>query len=64
MSVESEPDLVWGAKAIGVAINRNERQTFHMLEAGRLPARKVAGRWVGSRKKLLAHVTGDNGEDK
>jgi hypothetical protein len=30
-----------------------------MLENGLLPARKVGGRWVASRKKLLAAVTGD-----
>jgi hypothetical protein len=37
---------VWGAKEIGVAINRSERATFHMLEKGQVPgAKKIAGRW-------------------
>jgi len=50
---QNEPlDLVWGVKAIAAEINRNERQTFHLLENGHLPAKKVGGRWVSSRTKL------------
>ena len=45
-------DLVWGAAAIAAVIGRNERQVFGMLEAGQLPAKKVGGRWVASRKNL------------
>jgi hypothetical protein len=50
---------VWGAAAIGQVIGRTERQTFHMLEAGLLPAKKLGQRWAASRNKLLAAVTGD-----
>lgn len=52
-------DILWGATAIAAAIGRSERSTFHLLEAGELPARKVAGRWCASRKKLHAHLAGD-----
>ena len=44
-------DVLWGAKAIGKAIGRNERQTFGMLEAGELPAKKVKGRWASTRQQ-------------
>jgi hypothetical protein len=44
--------LIWGVTAISREINRNNRQTFHMLENGRLPARKVGGRWCASRNGL------------
>jgi len=47
-----EYDLLWGVKAIAKPIKRTERQTFHMLTRGELPAKKVGGRWVASRKKL------------
>jgi hypothetical protein len=47
-------DLVWGCKAIAKVIGRTERATFHMLEAGDLPARQVGSRWVASRKALEA----------
>ena len=45
-------DLIWGVAGIAKEINRNQRQTFHMLENGKLPARKVGGRWCASRAGL------------
>jgi hypothetical protein len=38
------------AKVIG----RTDRQTFHLLDKGELPARKIGGRWVVERSKLVA----------
>lgn len=52
------PDAVWGAVEIGKEINRSARQTFHLLESGALPARKVGKSWVASRRKLRALVEG------
>jgi hypothetical protein len=58
--VENETsDLVWGAEAIGAVIQRNQRQTFYLLEAGRLPARKIGKLWCASRERLLRAVIGD-----
>jgi hypothetical protein len=59
--ITSDPssDIVWGARDISVVIGRSERATFHLLEQGLLPARKVGGVWAGSKQKLLAHFTGD-----
>jgi hypothetical protein len=51
-------DIEWGGKAIGHAINRNPRQTYHLLETGRLPAKKIGGRWCASRAVLRAFLTG------
>ena len=45
-------DLVWGVGALSKEIGRTERQTFYLLENGRLPARKVGGRWCASRAGL------------
>lgn len=45
-------DLLWGVVAIAKEIDRSERQTFYMLENGRLPAKKVGGRWCTSRAGL------------
>lgn len=59
MQLEPEPlDLVWGAKAIGAAIGKTPRATFHMLEKGQIPARKVGEQWVASRQKLREHFEG------
>ncbi|TPM34118.1 DNA-binding protein [Mesorhizobium sp. B2-2-2] len=62
MTTVSEPrsiDLVWGAANIGKEINQKARQTFHMLEAGLLPAKKVGNRWVAERGKLRTFFTED-----
>lgn len=48
-------DLVWGVAAIATAIGRSERQTYHLLETGNLPARKLGGRYVSSRIGLRKH---------
>jgi hypothetical protein len=47
-------DLIWGAVAIAAEINQSERQTFHMLENGLLPAGKIGKKWVGSRTAIRA----------
>lgn len=52
-------DLVWEVEAISKLIGRTERQTFHMLATGQLPAKKVGGRWVAERGKLIAFFIGD-----
>ena len=44
---------LWGAKNIGFAINRTERQTVHLLGRGAIKsAKKVAGRWTASESAL------------
>jgi hypothetical protein len=45
-------DLLWGCRAIADFIGRRERQVFHLLETGQLPARKVGATWVAQRRKL------------
>lgn len=52
-------DLVWGATEIAKIIGRSARATFHMLEKGELPAKKVGGRWVAERSKLIAFFMDD-----
>lgn len=56
MTDAPEPlDLVWGAKEIARVIGHTTRATYHMLEAGELPARQIGSRWVASRRKLQEH---------
>lgn len=50
--------LLWGAAAIAAALGRTRRQTFHLLETGAIPARRVGGRWCASRTALEAHFAG------
>ncbi|AOF88779.1 MULTISPECIES: hypothetical protein [Rhizobiaceae] len=52
-------DLIWGAEEIGKVIGRTTRSTFDMLEKEQLPAKKVNGRWVISRAKLIAFFMED-----
>lgn len=51
-------DLAWGAAAIATAIGRTTRATYHMLEAGELPAVQIGSRWVASLTKLREHFEG------
>lgn len=47
-------DLIWGADEIAKVIGRSTRATFHMLDSGELPAKKVGRRWVAERGQLAA----------
>ena len=51
---------IWGAEAIANEIKRNKRATFHMLEKGLLPAERVGGRWVSTRRRLRAFFSGES----
>ncbi|WP_105370614.1 hypothetical protein [Neorhizobium huautlense] len=51
---ESKMDLIWGGEEIAKVIGRTARITFALLEKGEIPAKKVGGRWVAERSKLVA----------
>jgi len=51
-TVEAELDLIWGAAAIGKVIRKGRSATYHLLEQGRLPAKKVGEQWVSRRSEL------------
>lgn len=60
MTAETQPmDLIWEVAEIARLIGRTERQTFHLLSGGQLPAKKVGGRWVAERGKLIAFFLSD-----
>jgi hypothetical protein len=44
---------VWGARAIGRVIGRKPTETFHLLKAGKLPAKKIGASWVAMPSALL-----------
>ncbi|RIY01478.1 DNA-binding protein [Aureimonas flava] len=52
-------DLIWGIGAIGEIIGRSERQTHYLVSIGEIPARKLGGRWVIERSKLIETFTGE-----
>lgn len=56
-SSEAESPFAWGVREIGRTLGLSERQAFHLLENGRLPAKKVGGRWVAVRSELVAAVS-------
>ena len=47
-----DSDFVWGARNIGAFINRSERETYHLLEKGCLPAEKCGASWVSTKSRL------------
>ncbi|RWD23056.1 MAG: DNA-binding protein [Mesorhizobium sp.] len=48
-------DLLWGASSIASFLSMSRRQAFHLLENGKLPARKLGSKWVASRSALQRH---------
>lgn len=55
-----DPDMpIWEVKNIAQVIGRTERQTYHLLASGKLPANKVGDRYVSTRRRLLAAVLGE-----
>jgi hypothetical protein len=54
MGVQTEKalDLIWEVSEIARFIGRTERQTFHMLASGKIPAKKIGSRWVAERRAL------------
>ncbi|RWF41854.1 MAG: hypothetical protein EOS65_10955 [Mesorhizobium sp.] len=59
MVEEDDDKIIWGAKAIGQEIDRTERQTFHLLERGLLPATKVGDQWTSTRRRLRRMFGGE-----
>jgi hypothetical protein len=49
---------LWGAAAIGKPLGLDERQARHLLEKGVLPAQKIGGKWVSTRRRLRERVVG------
>jgi hypothetical protein len=54
-----QSDVVWGGEAIAEVIDRKPAATFHLLETGQLPARKVGKMWAASRSRLLSYLAGE-----
>ena len=51
---QKAPTYLWGARAIGEVIDLDEKRVFYLLERGVIPARKVGGKWVANREKVVA----------
>lgn len=56
---ELKDDLIWGGANIAREIGRTPRQTYHLLETGKLPAKKIGDLWVGSKTVLRRHLAGE-----
>ena len=52
--------ILWGATEISVAINRDVRQTFHLLEKKLIPGKKVGKMWTASRNQLRRHFASES----
>jgi hypothetical protein len=59
---EAKEDLdrpIWGVKAIAIEANLTERQTYHALERGYLPASKAGRKWVTTSRRIRSVFTGE-----
>jgi hypothetical protein len=46
-------EVVWGARGIGEVISRPEKQVYHLVARGLLPAKRIGGRLCARRSELL-----------
>jgi hypothetical protein len=52
-------EVLWGALAIGAAINRTERQAHYLLERGLLDATKTGKIWTSTPRRLRGRLLGE-----
>jgi len=52
-------EVLWGAAAIGAAINRTERQAHYLLERGLLDATKTGKIWTSTPRRLRGRLLGE-----
>lgn len=55
-------DPIWGFEKMAPIIKRTPRQTHYLITSGALPegtVKKVGGRWVTTKRKLLAALIGE-----
>jgi hypothetical protein len=50
-------DILPSAGAISAFTGFDIRQTYHMLETGSLPGRRLKGKWIGSKTVLRRYLT-------
>ena len=57
MPIDDDLDkLLWGCAAIGEAIGRTERQTYHLIITDQIPAKKIGKVWVSTLRRLRTHI--------
>lgn len=56
--IENPMGLIWEVENISKFIGLNERQTFHILSSGQIPAKKIGGKWVVQLDELKRFFSG------
>jgi hypothetical protein len=56
-------DLLWGAAAIADHIRRDIRQTYYLIAARKIPAKKLGARVIVARKSELDRALTTGGGD-
>lgn len=54
---DAENRVLWGARAIGLEVEINERQAVKLLEKGLLPGKKIGKLWTSNSQALREHLT-------
>ena len=52
-------DLIWGARGIADELRVSQSRAFYLLETGAIPAQKINGLWVASRRRLAVHFASE-----
>lgn len=55
-----DSNILWGAEAIAQFLGTSTAATFHLLEGGKIPARRVGRRWAADRDTLRRFFAGED----
>lgn len=58
---ENPLGLIWEVKGIAAFIGLSERQTYHLLSNGMLPARKLGDKWFAQKDQLVRFFSEEAG---
>jgi hypothetical protein len=58
--VNAFDDLIWGVTGIAAEIKRTERQTYHLIQIGAIPTKKVGAIHTARKSKLRARLLGED----
>lgn len=59
MTVNDSP-IIWGAANIATFLGLSTAAVFHLLEGGKIPARRVGRRWAADRDTLRRFFAGND----
>ena len=59
-AAQDSTTILWGAAAIAEFLGLSTAAAFHLLEGGKIPARRIGRRWAADREVLRRFFRGED----